>query len=314
MVNTLVNVPGEVVGQAGVRLTAKTTGPILISGSGDPNGVVSATIGSMFLRTDVASLYQNLDGATAWTQVSGGSGVGAGAFGSWYSTATQSASADDTATAVTLNTVVGESGVTLSGGNTLTFSATGWYNLQYSLQVTSEHPQLEDVDVWLRLNGLDLADSDSSYTVPEKHGTDLGRLIAAVNYVLYITAGSTLRLMWATTNATDVKLAMLGSGGVTGVAPDSPSAIVTVTPVDGGGFRQAFVYTATGLEGSPFTIPLPFARNNTNYVAQVSGGGMAAQRTFDVILGSNTVNDISVVPSGGLTAGDKLVVVVQDLT
>lgn len=42
-------------------------------GGGDPNGSVTATKGSIFYDNSTPALYQNTDGATAWTQVGAGS-------------------------------------------------------------------------------------------------------------------------------------------------------------------------------------------------------------------------------------------------
>lgn len=51
-----------------------TIGNISIySVTGDPNGVVAASLGSLASRDDSAGLYINTDGNMAWTQISGGS-------------------------------------------------------------------------------------------------------------------------------------------------------------------------------------------------------------------------------------------------
>ena len=52
-------------GRAG--LTIDGTQVLFLIGTGDPNTVVTATIGSLFIQTDVAGLWQNTDGVTAWT-------------------------------------------------------------------------------------------------------------------------------------------------------------------------------------------------------------------------------------------------------
>lgn len=82
----------------------------------------------------------------------------------------------------------------------------------------------------------------------------------------------------------------------------------------GGGNPQRFFYIATGAEGDSFDIPLPAARPNTAYVAQVTGAGLAFQLTFDVPAISYTTTHIHVDSSGDLTAGDVLAVVVADVT
>lgn len=66
---------GVITARAGVRLTTPTTGPIFTSGAGTPNAVVTATQGSLFLRTDTATIYTNTNGAMAWTQVDAAGGT-----------------------------------------------------------------------------------------------------------------------------------------------------------------------------------------------------------------------------------------------
>lgn len=66
------DIVGETIARSGVRLAAPSTGPTLLSGTGNPNGSVTATKGSTWIRTDTAGIYQNTDGAQAWSQVGGG--------------------------------------------------------------------------------------------------------------------------------------------------------------------------------------------------------------------------------------------------
>lgn len=68
-VGGFLGVTGEVKTIAGLRLTNTATGPTVTSGTGDPNGSITAPVGSVRLRSDTAELYQNTDGATAWSQV-----------------------------------------------------------------------------------------------------------------------------------------------------------------------------------------------------------------------------------------------------
>lgn len=67
-------------------------------GSGDPNGVSSAPMGSTYRRTEDGTFWTNTDGGTVWTQVGGGSGGGSFAYLGEYI-----ASASATLDAVTRN-------------------------------------------------------------------------------------------------------------------------------------------------------------------------------------------------------------------
>lgn len=47
---------------------AAVTGAEVVTGAGDPNTLVTATLGSVYLRTDAAEIWQNTDGMTAWSR------------------------------------------------------------------------------------------------------------------------------------------------------------------------------------------------------------------------------------------------------
>ena len=64
---------GEVAAITGIRLTNATTGPFVRSGIGDPNGAITATQGSLFVRTDTVQVWQNTNGAQVWIQIGSGS-------------------------------------------------------------------------------------------------------------------------------------------------------------------------------------------------------------------------------------------------
>lgn len=77
MSTTKVNVPGEAYAQDGLRIT-DAAGPLVISGADDPNvsPPSSVTKGSLYMRTGAAAqLWQNTDGATAWSQIGSGGSI-----------------------------------------------------------------------------------------------------------------------------------------------------------------------------------------------------------------------------------------------
>lgn len=83
------------------------------------------------------------------------------------------------------------------------------------------------------------------------------------------------------------------------------------------GATQAFTYTCTGAEGSDFTITLPLARVDDNYIPQVTAGGeteIVAVDCPDGVAGDRTTTTFRVVTSASVQAGDKLDVVVQQRT
>lgn len=68
---------------------------------------------------------------------------------------------------------------------------------------------------------------------------------------------------------------------------------------------QAFEYTAVAASDD-FVIPLPTDEADTNYFAQVTGGGLAAFLIFDVVNADNALNQIHVKTSAPTTIGDVM--------
>ena len=54
-------------GRTGVL--SQSTGPRIYAGTGTPNTVTTAPLGSLWLRSDAAGFFRNTNGATAWSAV-----------------------------------------------------------------------------------------------------------------------------------------------------------------------------------------------------------------------------------------------------
>jgi hypothetical protein len=82
-----------------------------------------------------------------------------------------------------------------------------------------------NVDVWLRLNGVDVADSNSNFTISNNNAAQ----IIAANYTLTITTEQYLELAWHSTSANAILLAVPAQ--VDPIRPASPSVRVTLLQV-----------------------------------------------------------------------------------
>jgi len=81
-------------------------------------------------------------------------------FASYYDTTTQSLSGANTPTVISFNTVVIESGITLSDSTKITVSIPGVYSVGISMQFDkSSVLSLEPIYIWTRVNGEDVPDS-----------------------------------------------------------------------------------------------------------------------------------------------------------
>ena len=126
----------------------------------------------------------------------------------------------NTPTVVQFNTVEVENGTYLSS-NKVYFRNGGDYNVQFSLQFANTDTQIAEATVWLRKNGVDVVDTASKYSVPNKHGGVDGYLIAVANFFVDVVAGDYIELVWA------VSAAANSGGTVSGIYMEKYSANTT---------------------------------------------------------------------------------------
>lgn len=173
----------------------------------------------------------------------GGGTTGLGYYGAWQTDTTQTAAASDTGYAMRFEVAdVTPNGISiandLSGNPTrITFANTGIYNIQFSSQFQNSDTQLNDVTIWLRLNGIDVLGSAGFVSVPNKHGGIDGHAIVAWNYVIEAIAGQYYELIWSTTNHTNVKMQFYAAGSP---PPSAASVILTIT-------QQSGIMSGTGI-------------------------------------------------------------------
>jgi hypothetical protein len=103
----------------------------------------------------------------------------------------------------------------------------GTYNIQFSVQMVNTDNNIHDIDVWMRKNGVDVPDSNSQFSVPNRHGSIDGHLIGALNLFIDLAADEYIELMWATTDtSTTIEYIAAKTGPV---RPATPSVILTVS-------------------------------------------------------------------------------------
>ena len=83
--------------------------------------------------------------------------------------------------------------------------------------------------------------------------------------------------------------------------------------VDGG--AQTFIYTATGMEANPFTVPLPFVRPDTNYNVHITLRRPAANalKVISVRDGTLTTASFDVELSAAAEADDVLMITIHQI-
>ena len=142
----------------------------------------------------------------------------------------QNAAAIDVAYAVTYTQSDFLDGITLSSGSRLTVPTEGIYNVTYSLQFKNTTNDAQDIDVWIRKNGVDIPDTNSRFSIPARKSTgNPSHLIATTPVMIQLAANDYTQVMWRVSN-TGVNMehfpAVVAVPGTTPAIPATPSAIV----------------------------------------------------------------------------------------
>ena len=156
-------------------------------------------------------------------------------YGSYYDTTTQTPAVINTAYPITLNNVASkindgslQYGVYVDPVVTsrVYVDIAANYNIQFSLQLTSSSASAKNVDIWLRVNGVDVPDSATTITLT---GNNVNT-VAAWNFLVNLSLGDYFELVWAS-DSTDVSIRSVAAAAP---RPAIPGVILTVTSLVGG--------------------------------------------------------------------------------
>ena len=127
-----------------------------------------------------------------------------------------------TASVMTFNNTDFSRGVTLVSSSRFTIPTAGAYNLAFSAQFDKTNSSNSTAYIWLRKNGSDVANSNTSVTLG---GGANDRVVAAWNFFLSGSAGDYWELAWT---AEDNNTYLQAVNAIPGVFPAIPSIIATV--------------------------------------------------------------------------------------
>jgi len=154
-----------------------------------------------------------------------------------YDTTTQYATGNNIPTMVKWNTLGGAQSFTLNADGTATVQQSGTYKITYSLQIANtDNTTAIDAIVWLRVNGVDVTGSTTSFTLPAAKSALIASYVGGYSEVVFqLKAGDNVALWWGTPTAAT-------SGGTKGVYihaqvaqtspmayPSEPSAVGSIT-------------------------------------------------------------------------------------
>lgn len=140
-------------------------------------------------------------------------------------------------TVVTWNTLDSGSGFTLQAPGSAYPSQTGIYKITYSIQIANTANSVHDAVFWLRIDGVDVANSSTYFSIPARKSAGNPSYICAYSEIVFtITAQSVVELMWATDQAYSttgpvdgVYLLADAAQTVPYIRPAIPSAIGSIT-------------------------------------------------------------------------------------
>jgi hypothetical protein len=195
----------------GTNNSSYATGDLLYASATNTLSKLPKPSATSFLTMDSA-------GAPAWKNPK---------YGSFFDTTAQAAAAN-TPTPITINTTSYSNGVSIgSPTSRVVVNTAGLYNIQFSIQFVNTDTSEDDIFVWLRINGNNLADSNSRASVPRKRGSTNGHLILALNLFYQFAANDYFELVWMTVGGTS-SLETIPASTVAPIYPRSPSIILTV--------------------------------------------------------------------------------------
>jgi hypothetical protein len=162
-------------------------------------------------------------------------------------------------------------GASLVDNTKLTAGFAGLYNIQFSTQLINTTNDTQDVCIWFRKNGTDVAASNSEFGMsPRKSSGVASRGIASLNFFIALQKDDYVQLAW---RPSDVGVSIEHFGTQTSpTRPATPSIIATMSYLSSNGYTSN-IYTN------------PYISSVTNGSAVISHpANSIAGKTFDYVV------------------------------
>ena len=137
-----------------------------------------------------------------------------------------------TSASMVIRAVTSSNGVTCTIPDSKVYiTNSGLYNIQFSAQFLNYTTSVDNVTIWLRQNGVDVANTAGIQELAPKHGSSPGATIAAWNYYVGAQAGDYIQMCWSSDTGNTIIATY--PPGTAPVHPSSPGVILTATFVSG---------------------------------------------------------------------------------
>ena len=152
-----------------------------------------------------------------------------GAYGAWSDTTDQT-SGISAGTVLVFNTQDVTDSITLVDNSKITVPANGIYNLQFSIQFKNTDNAQHDATVWLKINGTDLVNSATQYTIPARKSAGIfGYNVSSLTFLLDMNANDYVEIYWVPTSTLVTVEAL--SSSASPAFPAIPSIIASMIQV-----------------------------------------------------------------------------------
>jgi hypothetical protein len=218
---------------------------------------INNKIDSLKRITDSVFAYRNGNQIFQYKDSVGTNPPPNGYYGAFQDNTTQTAASINTAYPVKFNTTDLTNGVTISNNTKIKIANAGIYNIQFSLQLEKTGGSGNMiVDIWLRKNGVNIDGTTGKVVLTGS--VNASPIVAAWNYLISVSSGDSIQLMWSTNN-TNVEIV---AAGPTTPYPSIPSSILTVT-------QQSGIMAGTGINPlDTANMLLPYLRKADTTVFQ----------------------------------------------
>lgn len=169
-------------------------------------------------------------------------------YGAFQDTTDQAATTTASEFITSYNTTDYSNGVYLSNSNRINVRNYGLYLVQFSIQFKNTTNDGQDIDIWFKKNGTNIAGSNSKFHIPARKSTGSDSyLIAVTPFMLELQANDYIQLAYRVSdiNVTIEHLPAVSASGTTPAIPSTPSVIFTVQYVAPQAYSNIYVSSQT---------------------------------------------------------------------
>ena len=266
----------------GTGYTSYTKGDLLV---GNGSTFIKLPVGT---NNQILTADSNAGSGISWKDISSAT------YGTFYRTTTQTVAAD-TATPIILNGTYESNNVSIFGGagtsSRIKIDTAGAYSITFTAQMNlSSGNQPKVADFWFRVDGSDVANSNSRQTISGKDNQH----ILTVNFVYTFSANQYFEVVMS---SPDSNFIIEGLASLTSpTRPDIPSMILTVTPV----------MESVGGSGTGSTLAIAGVNNGDIQYKSGTTLGASSSFNFDALTSTFKITGYPIEAVSGTSANVKL--------